>query len=450
MESCGNSALIKSEGNASATGKPWTFCFWLFIASVALNVLLVWLLRSHETINSLDYDEQEYWNDASGFLNSGFSGIMPRRTPPFPILIATLRSVLGSNYFPVQIALSALLAFSPVLVFWLVKRQLGTEFAAKLASIGFLIWPLFLRCDITLYSDSTALLVFLIYLLTFPLLGPSEDSGRWRWTQFCISGALLSLCMQIKPLYLIYIPFAVILAISRETIFKRRIYAASCLIAGCIAATLPWSIYISSREGHLILLSANDGETLAGGLNPALLRTSNGSYAAPDGRSTWSGPGKWLQMDATTYLSEREMKLPYADESALLRERAYVWIKSHPGAAIYLTWRKMLYMWGIYPFWNGTTQTLFGNAPLLLLICASLASVWINREALFELSLFWTLPLFSSAVCLVSWGSWRFRIPGDLGLIVLTAVLLIKWRTFLDILPRRPPPRSTSSTVSAL
>ena len=68
-ESCGNSALIKSEGEASATGKPWTFCFWLFIASVALNILLVWLLRSHETINSLDYDEQEYWNDASGFLD---------------------------------------------------------------------------------------------------------------------------------------------------------------------------------------------------------------------------------------------------------------------------------------------------------------------------------------------------------------------------------------------
>ena len=230
-----------------------------------------------------------------------------------------------------------------------------------------------------------------------------------------------------KPLYLIYVPFAVALAASREAVFKRRLCAVSFLIVGCLIISLPWSIYISSREGHLILLSANDGETLAGGFNPAILKMSSSRVTA-DGRSLWVGPGKWLITGDTGYLSQHEMKLPYADRSELLKERTYAWIKSHPQAVAYIACRKLLYMWGLYPFWNGLLQTLLGNLPVLLLLLGALFSVWVNRTALSELALFWTLPFFSSAVCLISWGSWRFRMPGDLGLIILTAVLLAEWK----------------------
>ena len=58
-------------------------------------------------------------------------------------------------------------------------------------------------------------------------------------------------------------------------------------------------------------------------------------------------------------------------------------------------------MWGLYPFWNGFLQTLLGNLPLLLLLFGSVFSVCVNRTALSELALFWTLPFFSSAICLV-------------------------------------------------
>jgi hypothetical protein len=49
------------------------------------------------------------------------------------------------------------------------------------------------------------------------------------------------------------------------------------------------------------------------------------------------------------------------------------------------------------------------------------------RRAWQELALFWSLPLFVSAVSLISWGSWRFRMAGDLGLIVLAALLPALW-----------------------
>jgi hypothetical protein len=80
-------------------------------------------------------------------------------------------------------------------------------------------------------------------------------------------------------------------------------------------------------------------------------------------------------------------------------------------------------MWGIYPVWNGLSQTLMGNVPTLLLLALGAASIVTFRRHLVPLSIFWTLPPFVSLVALISWGSWRFRQPGDVGLIVLAAAL---------------------------
>ena len=415
----------------------WKFCCWLFIASATLNVAMVALIRQHETLTSIDQDEQEYWDIATTFRDFGLSGVPARRTPLFPILIAALRSLVGSDYFHVQIALSVLLAISPVLAFWLVRPRIGSERVAKYASIGFLLWPPFVRYSVTLYSDSMALLMFLVYLLAYPLSVTPGNANTRRLVQFCIAGGLLGLCVLIKPLYLIYVPFAAVLAVSGESLFRWRIYAASFLIAGCVTTALPWSTYLSMREGYPIAVSVNDGETFAGGLNPGLLNIDKTLFfMTDDGRSTWVGPGKWLPISQTGYLSAQELKLPYSKQDALLKTRAFAWIKSHPAATAYLTARKLLYMWGLYPFWNGAPQSLLGNLPLLILSCIALFSLWINRQALPELALFWTLPFFSSAVCLISWGSWRFRMPGDFGLIVLAAMPLANWRFLLSSVRR--------------
>jgi hypothetical protein len=98
-------------------------------------------------------------------------------------------------------------------------------------------------------------------------------------------------------------------------------------------------------------------------------------------------------------------------------------VRGHPGDVAYLTMRKLLYMWGIYPFWNGVSQTMFGNCPLIPLMAAACISLIRLRRRASELAIFWTLPLFSSVVACISWGSWRFRMPGDIGLIVLAAAL---------------------------
>jgi hypothetical protein len=132
----------------------------------------------------------------------------------------------------------------------------------------------------------------------------------------------------------------------------------------------------------------------------------------------------------TGYLSDDELKLPYAQRDVLLRRRAIAWALSNPGSALRLQGAKLLYMWGLYPFWNGARQTFLGNVPTIALLILSVFSLLRLRRYLRHLSRFWILPLFVSIVALISWGSWRFRQPGDLGLIALSGLFL--WSFFVD------------------
>jgi hypothetical protein len=324
------------------------------------------------------------------------------------------------------------LALVPFVAYLLVRAHFGNERVARLTGLGILFWPPFIRYAATLYSDSIAMLGFLCFLaaLSAAMRGESEFR-RMRSATWLFAGALLGVCIQLKPLYLVYVPIGAALAFAAERQWARRAIAVLLLMTGTIAALAPSSVYLSKREGHFMLVTGNDSETLAGGLNPALL-TTHAVYLTGDRRQTWVGPGKWLDAAATGYLTAEELRRPYIERRVLLRERSLAWIRSHPAAVAYLTIRKILYMWGIYPFWNGASQTLLGNCLLIPLMAAAVVSTVRLRRRAHDTALFWTLPLFSTLVACISWGSWRFRMPGDVGLIVLAAALTLtpegEWR----------------------
>jgi hypothetical protein len=80
-------------------------------------------------------------------------------------------------------------------------------------------------------------------------------------------------------------------------------------------------------------------------------------------------------------------------------------------------------MWGGYPFWNCLAKTALGNVPIPVPLCLAAASLFQLRRHWRELAVFWTLPVFVTLVALIGWGAWRFRQPGDLGLILLASAL---------------------------
>lgn len=394
----------------------------LFLGSAFLDGGMAYATRRNSTPALLEADEREYY-DLAGEIVEGHYEFHPRRVVGYVFTLAALRSAFGDRILTIQLAVSLAFSLTSPLTYLLARRELGSQQAGLTAGLGVMTWPLFVRYSATLYSETLALPVFAVFLLTVPGRGGSSTSRAWRWLG---AGAMLGLCMHVRPMYLLYSPFGALVAYWRGPKGLRGLVPIASLAAGCLAVVLPWSAFLSSREGTFVLLSSNGGETLAGGFNPGLLRMGrekSKESVTPGGRVTWVGPGKWLQPADTGYLNAQEQSLPYTWQGNLLLKRASSWIFHHPGDASYLALRKLTYMWGIYPFWNGMSQTAMGNVPTLGLSLLGAAALIRFRRYLRELSIFWTLPVFVSLVALISWGSWRFREPGDVGLIVLAAAL---------------------------
>ncbi len=415
--------LLQAEGkNQSGAGKVLLPVVLLFLGSALLNLSFALATRRDLPPERLEEDEKEYYQLA-GEMIAGRYHFNPRRVIGYVSTLAVLRSAFGDRLFLVQLAVTLVFSLLAPCVYLLARRELGHPRAALAAGLGVLVWPLFVRYSATLYSETLATPLFAVFLLTLPGTAAARTCGPSRWLG---AGALLGLCMHVRPMYLLYCPFAALIAYWRTPKGPRQLVSPLLLAAGALLVVLPWSAFLSSREGSFVLLSSNGGETFAGGFNPELIRLSqepDAKYVTPGGRETRIGPGKWLSPRDTGYLKPEEETLSYTRQGELLGQRARAWILAHPGDAAYLAWRKLAYMWGIYPFWNGLSQTVLGNIPTLALLVLGAAALVRFRACWRELALLWTLPLFVSGVALVSWGSWRFRQPGDVGLIILAAGL---------------------------
>jgi len=399
-------------------------CFSLILlGSIVLNLSAALAMRSGLRPEQLEMDELEYYTYA-GQVADGSYEFYPRRTVGHLLVLAALRKAFDDRLVPIQLAVSALFSLAAPLAYLLARRELRDHRAALLGGLGVMLWPLFVRYGVTLYSETVALPLFAGFLLAVPGPRAAGDGRGGRWFG---AGMVLGLCMHYRPMYLLYSPFGALVAYWRGRGGWAGLARAALLAAGCLTVVVPWSLFMTAREGTPVLLSSNGGETIAGGLNPELLRIEHEvglrPFTAPNGRSTWVGPGKWLNMADTGYLSPDELRLPYSQESQLLTRRTVAWVTTHPREAAYLTLRKLLYMWGFYPFWNGRSQTLLGNVPTALLLLLAVSALVRLRGCLHALAIMWTLPLFVSLVAIISWGSWRFRQPGDLGLILLAAAL---------------------------
>jgi 4-amino-4-deoxy-L-arabinose transferase-like glycosyltransferase len=373
----------------------------------------------------LDADEAEYYH-ISGQILEGSYRAHPRRVIGFPVVLAGMQAVVGSSYMRVQALVTCLFGMTAPLLYLLVRRELGSEWAARLAGLLAACWPPFVWYGGTLYSEALALPLLVVLLLVTPPRDPVGPPGRLPWGRWLAAGVILGLCMHNRPMYLLYAPIAAARALWNGGRPRRGVVALGLLTAGCLAVVLPWSVHQTLRFGKPILLCDQGGETLAGGLNPRMLKLAGQepSYIrTAEGREAPLVAGKWFGPAETGYLSIDELRLPYAVQSDLLTRRTVAWVRAHPDGALKLSALKLLYMWGIYPFWNGRMQTFLGNIPTAVLLVLGTAGLVRLRRFGPELASFWTLILFSSGAALVSWGSWRFRQPGDLGVIALAAAL---------------------------
>jgi len=436
------------DGRLPAWATPRNLFLLLLLVSLCVDLAFGFIYKFRPTPGDLDADELEYFNMATGLMD-GTLQLSARRTLAFPLLIAGVRSI-SSNFLLLQVVAASLFSFSAPLLFLVVRRVTGSVATGAAAGLALALWPPVIYYGVSLYSEAMALPVFLLALLALP---PGPCTGRPRgardWPGLVIAGIVLACATQVRPMYLLMTPFIALIVLIEERDWWPAIRKVAIVAAAYTLTTLPWSAYMTARFDHPILVTSNGGETLAGGLNPVLLEPWAQRRLLTFGRNVWVGPGKWLPPYQTGYLSKAELTLPYDQQDRILKERTTAWAKAHPDDALQLELAKAAYMWGVYPLTkNGIAQLAFGNLPTILLIGFSLFCLVRLRDSRRSLARFWILPLFVTSVALISWGSWRFRQPGDAGLVAFATVCALTMAA-----GRRPrgtvmPPRAEATAAA--
>lgn len=406
----------------------------LFLASALINVLVGVFHEYRVSPQAMDMDEQEYYG-LSGQILAGHWDVGPRRTELYPLILAGLRLINGNFRF-LQIAISVIAALSAPLLYLVVRQLSGSARWGLVAGILLMLWPMQAFLATSLYSETVALPCFLLFMLTLPL-GSRASGATWHeaaiwpvvnWPGNAIlAGLVLGVTAHIRPMYLLFLPFALIIPFLEERSLRRAAGMALQVGLGFALVVLPWSLWMSTHHHQTIILTANGGETLAGGLNPRLAAMTNNKELRVGSRDGWLGPGKWVSAPDTGYLSPAEDQLPYGVQSQLLTQRTLAWITAHPADTMRIELCKLGYMWGFYP-WHGDSalKLLAGSLPILALL--GLALVMLVRSLTRSLGLglglarLLTVPLFTSGVALISWGSWRFRQPADAALLAFCVI----------------------------
>lgn len=373
-------------------------------------------------VAALDYDEWEYWQLSTGLLAGTFDD-PGRRTLAYPTLLAMLR-LIREDYAFVQAIVTALAATAPPLLTWAMLRLGAARLAAVLSGLGLAVWPPHVFLATSFYSEAVTLPVFLLFL---GLLPRRDQAAAARWGRWLLCGILLGVTAHIRTMYQLFVPVVLLILLFDGWPWREAIGRWLLVVLGFLAVVLPWSFYVSSKLGAPVLLTANGGETLAGGFTPALYR-HEGRTLHMETRSTWVGPGKWLPAAETGYLSVRETALPYPEQDLLLRERTLQWLIANPQDAFHITIRKLALQWGFYPLdRNGPMHLLMGSIPSMILLVLFLATLILSPAGRRLGARFWLMPLFVAGIAVISWGSWRFRHPADAAMIAVVVAGLTAW-----------------------
>lgn len=399
----------------------WSLLLAIYSLAVVLSLIAGFAFFFRSRVEFLDFDEWEYWQLSTSLLNGSFDD-PGRRTFGFPAVLAALRMVSDDLHF-VQPAVAALASTAPPLLAFAVLKAGANRLAAVLAGVALALWPPHLFLSVSLYSEALTLPLLLLFLAFLP----RREAGRASILAWIACGMLLGVIAHVRTMYQLFVPVVLFILLFERWPWKLALTRWPLVVAGFLVVVLPWSAYVSDKAGRPVLLTANGGETLAGGLTPKLFGMEN-AVQQLERRTTYTGPGKWLPMEQTGYLSAEEMKLPYMEQDRLLRARTLEWMRSNPDDAAYLVMRKLAYQWGIHPFWqHDTKQIVFGNLPILALAFLFLLAAVAQPSAFAIGARYWLMPLFVIGIAIISWGSWRFRHPADAAMIAIVATAISLW-----------------------
>ncbi len=345
--------------------------------------------------------------------------------PGWPMALSLAFRAGGATIWTVGLVNLVAAALSGWLLLDLARQVTGSESAARLALLGYALYP-----NAALYVPLALTEVF----YTLLLLASCWLLARPGALRTLAAGLVLGLATLVKAQTLVVVPLVLGIALLRERDGLRRLPAlvgrGLVVLALGSAVVLPWSLRNQRELGRFVAVSTNGGITLLTGNNAS----ARGGFTPED--------PVVRALDARRDLTE----LTYDDEAKRL---AMAWIGAHPARFAGLMPLKLAKLWvtdgeGVWAYETGAAhydarlflairaanQALYWAVLALALLAVPLTLRARRRAGLGAID-WWCLPYaiaaYPSAIALVFSGQSRFHFPAMPFLFMAAASAVVFW-----------------------
>ncbi len=400
---------------------------WLLVAILAAALVLrlaagVWWQSRVPVGKQFGFpDSESYWQLGQKIAAGEAYEFGPQRyrifrTPGYPLLLSGLFVIGGQN-----VSVMAGRALSAVL---------GTITCGLAAALG---WRLFgervgllSAMAVTIYPEAIAQSVFVLSEAPFtPLMMVQLLSWILAWQATCtrgimgwsiVGGSAAGLATLMRPSWLLFIPFAVVIAVVVFSQRKKQIQIAAVMAAAFCLMMSPWWIYTYSVAGRFVPTSLQVGASLYDGLNPTATGASDMRFVAEFEKQQH-------EIDATHPPDVKQLFEDRLDE--LMKQASIDWAQAHPQRVLQLAGVKFLRIWSPLP-----NAAEFSSNKLRLVLMISYVPAMILaaigcyrcRAVGWPLALLLLPAVYFTLLHMIFVSSIRYRQPAMIPLLVLAAV----------------------------
>lgn len=230
---------------------------------------------------------------------------------------------LGSHTVGAVAVAQSLLSGVAIAGVVVVGNRLGGARVAVVAGGIVALWPnLVVHASLML---SETLFVTLVAVATAGIVTMVERDGRLVPWRAVVAGVALGAATLVRPqVVLVAVGFVVAWTLCRLT-WRDVARRGAVLAVGVVVVVAPWTIRNAVVFGAFVPVSTNDGDNLCVGYNPEATGYFTMPASCDTGELYTAGPAAELRRQAET------------------RDRAFDFIRRHPGELPELTWKKLWY-----------------------------------------------------------------------------------------------------------
>lgn len=405
----------------STTAKQLAF---LLLVALAVRLGVAWWWQGRLEGSFAFGDSESYWvlgqTIAQGKPFEHYSpDIRVFRTPGYPALLAIVFCVVGQDASVLWArALSAVCGTLAVGGVWWLGKELFSPKAGLLAAAVAALYPGAIATSVVVLSEAPFCPLMLVQLSLW-VAAWNASAPKQTGLLALAAGVVAGLATLMRPSWLLFTPFALVVALLFSQSRRRHFGLGVAMMAGLVVTMLPWWIRNAQVTGHFVPTTLQVGASLYDGWNPRADGSSNMYFVSAFGEAEVREPAGAGGRASDTFEYRLDQRM---------RAAAGAWAKAHPLQVIKLAGVKLVRMWNFWP-----NEPSLSSWPIRLAVALTYVPVllfaFLGAAKTIHLGwpyvVCWLPAVYFTLLHVIFVSSIRYRQPPMLALMVLAAGFIV-------------------------